>query len=440
MLELFMKPNEGIAEIGDSFKEYVNLLAAAMNHADREGPLEDYCRGLLLPGERKSVEPMAAQAAPRQTSAKHQSLLHFIGNGGWSDEEVLDVVADHVIPRMNVDAEELSWIIDDTGIPKSGAHSVGVARQYCGRLGKTANCQVAVTLSIATEEASLPIAHRLYLPESWVEDVEKRRVAKIPDDVEFLTKPQIALRQIRQAIDKERPRGIVNADAGYGNGTDFRDELTKLGLKYIVGVLPTIGVWQPGAGPLPPKPPHKGRGQPQKLLRRDDQHQPVTARELAIEMKEKFRRVSWGEGARGTKRSRFLATRVRPSHRDYQRTKPRPEEWLLIEWPESEKEPTGYWLSTLPRNTSLRKLVARAKLRWRVEDDYRELKQEVGFGDYEGRGWIGFHHHATLSIASYGFLMGERLFSPSGRVDPRSILQAPSLPEGFRPRGSSHKN
>jgi len=435
MLNLFMKPHERILKIGGQFKEYVSLLAGAIGHADRVGPLEEYCSGLFLPIRRKSVEPVAAVIDPGRTSAKHQSLLHFVGNAPWSDEAVLDVVTGYVLPSMRTDAEELSWIMDDTGMPKKGKHSVGVAHMYCGQLGKQANCQVAVSLSIATEEASLPIAHRLYLPKSWAEDPERREKTKVPADIRFLTKPEIALQQIDLAIEKKLPRGIVNADAGYGNGTEFRDALTKRRLKYIVGVLPTMGVWPQGTGPLPPKP-HSGTGRPPTRARRDEDHQPITAKDLAFNLQEKFRTVTWREGAKGKMSSCFTSVRVRPSHGDDRGKVMREEEWLLVEWPDGESEPTKYWLSTLPKNTSLRKLVARTKLRWRIGRDYQELKQEVGFGDYEGRGWIGFHHHATLCIASYGFLVAARLFSPSGRSDPRRELALPTLPEGLRPRGS----
>ncbi len=210
-------------------------------------------------------------------------------------------------------------------------------------------------------------------------------------------------------------------------------------LPYVVGINNNTSVWRPGEAPLSPQPRPSGWGRPAKCVGRDASHQLVTFLELAQALPEKkYRSVNWREGSRGTMRSRFAAVRVRPAHRDYLRSKPRPEEWLLIEWPEGESEPTKYWLSTLPRRTSLKKLVDTAKLRWRIERDYQELKQEVGLGHYEGRGWRGFHHHATLCIAAYAFLMVERLsFSPSG-VSPGALaLKAPAVPRAYRPRGSA---
>jgi SRSO17 transposase len=273
---------------------------------------------------------------------------------------------------------------------------VGVARQYCGQLGKTENCQVAVSLSIANEFASLPIAYQLYLPEEWTEDRERCSKAGVPEEVTFRTKPQIALAQLRAALAAGVPKGVVAADADYGNGAEFRDALTELGLWYAVGVLSTTRVWAEGRRPLPP-PAWCGKGRPPTRLRRAPEHQPVTAKELALENKARFRWVSWREGTKGQLRGRFLALRVRSAHRDYQRHEAREEEWLVVEWPESEPEPTKYFLSTLPKNMSLRQLGRRMKLRWRIERDYEELKQELGLTHYEGRGWRGFHHHATLT-------------------------------------------
>ena len=309
-------------------------------------------------------------------------------------------------------------------------------KQYCGQLGKTENCQVAVSLSVANQSASLPIAYRLFLPEVWAQDMARRRTAGVPDEVVFQKKADIALAQIRAAVNAGVPKGVVDADAGYGNDTDFRDEITALGLRYAVGVQPTTSVWRKGTGPLPAAP-YSGRGQPPKLLRRDAEHQPVSVKAVALSLPEgSFRKVTWREGTKGAQDSRFAAVRIRPAHRDYQRTEPRPEEWLLIEWPEGEPEPTKYWLSTLPKRTSVKKLVETAKLRWRIERDDQELKDEIGLGHYEGRGWRGFHHHATLSIAAYAFLVAERgLFSPSG-VGGRPRLEGARLPRGFRPRGA----
>jgi SRSO17 transposase len=419
------------------FAAYVEGLAKALGHADRVAPLKAYCTGLILPGERKSIEPMAARVEPGRVQAAHQSLHHFVAKADWSDQSVLAMVRAEVLPAIERRGPIRAWIVDDTGFPKKGAHSVGVARQYCGQLGKQDNCQIAVSLSVANDHASLPVAWRLYLPEGWANDRARRAKAGVPEDVVFGTKPEIALNQIRTALSAGVPSGVVLADAGYGIDTAFRTGLTAMGLSYIVGIQSSTSLWSPGMGPLPPKA-WSGRGRPPSLIRRHPEHKPVAAKGLAQTLPESaWRTVTWREGAKGSLTSRFAAVRVRPAHRDYWRSAPRPEEWLLIEWPKGESEPTKYWLSNLPQDMALANLVDLAKLRWRIERDYQELKQEIGLGHYEGRGWRGFHHHATLSIAAYGFLVSERsLIPPSG---PRSatLLKAPRLPKGYRPRGAA---
>jgi SRSO17 transposase len=260
-----------------------------------------------------------------------------------------------------------AWIIDDTGYPKKGKHSVGVARQYCGQLGKKDNRQIAVSLSVANRHASLPIAYRLYLPKEWVSDPARRAKAGVPEDVAFQTKPAIALAQIAQALQEGVPRGTVLMDAGYGVNTALREGVTALGLNYIAGILPQTSVWAPGSGPLPPKPP-TGKGGPPKLLRREGGHQPVAAKDLALSLPPRaFETIAWREGACETLSSRFARVRVCPAHRDYNLTAPRLEEWLIIEWPEGEAEPTKYWLSTFSKNIALQSLVDLTKLRWRIE-------------------------------------------------------------------------
>src|SRR4051812_24072517 len=414
------------------FADYVAALVGVIGHADRATPLRDYCTGLLMPAARKSVEPMAAITAPARVAAQHQSLLHFVGQAPWSDAAVLTKVRDLVLPGIERAGPIEAWIIDDTAFPKKGRHSVGVARQCCGQLGKQENCQVAVSLPVANERASLPVAFELYLPEDWAGDPARRAKAGVPPDLPFRTKPRIALGQIRRALADGVPPGVVLGDAGYGIDTDFRAALTALALPYVLGVQSTAGVWPPGHGPLSPKP-WSGRGRPPKLRRRDAGHQPVTAKDLASALPPSaWRTVGWREGSRGELSGRFAAVRVRPSHRDYWRADPHPEEWLLVEWPEAKEEPTRYWLSTLPETAPIEGLVATAKMRWRIERDYQELKQELGLDHYEGRGWRGFHHHATLCIAAYGFLVRERsLFPPQARFRGRVL----ALPAGWRPRG-----
>ena len=419
------------------FSAYVEGLAKALGHADRVAPLKAYCTGLILPGERKSVEPMAARVEPGRVQAAHQSLHHFVAKADWSDEAVLAMVRAEVLPAIERQGAIRAWIVDDTGFPKKGIHSVGVARQYCGQLGKQDNCQIAVSLSVANDHASLPVAWRLYLPEGWANDPARRAKAGVPEDVVFRTKPEIALDQIRTALSAGVPGGVVLADAGYGVDTAFRSGLTAMGLSYIVGIQSSTSLWSPGVGPLPAKA-WSGRGRPPSLIRRDPEHKPVAAKELAQTLPESaWRSVTWREGAKGSLTSRFAAVRVRPAHRDYWRSAPRPEEWLLIEWPKGESEPTKYWLSNLPQDMVFADLVDMAKLRWRIERDYQELKQEIGLGHYEGRGWRGFHHHATLAIAAYGFLVSERSLIPPSAPRSATLLKAPRLPKDYRPRGAA---
>ncbi len=418
------------------FSAYVEDLAAVLGHADRAGPFRAYCTGLLLPGARKSVEPMAARLEPARVPATHQSLHHFVANAEWSDQALLGAVRRRVLPAIERRGAIRAWIVDDTGFPKKGTHSVGVARQYCGQLGKQDNCQVAVSLSLANDRASLPVAYRLYLPEAWAKDSIRCGKAGIPDEITFQTKPEIALGQIRDARDSGLPPATVLADAGYGVDTDFRDGISKLGLLYIAGIHSSTSLWAPGTGPLPPKR-WRGQGRPPSRIRRDPRHQPVSAKELALGLpKRAWHRVTWREGTNTKLTSRFAVVRVRPAHRDYHRSTPRAEEWCLIEWPKGEPEPSKYWLSTLPAETRLGALVNLCKLRWRIERDYQELKQELGLGHYEGRGWRGFHHHASLSIAAYGFLIAEQAAIPPSGPRQAWFRQAPRLPRGYRPRGS----
>jgi SRSO17 transposase len=407
------------------FAVYVAGLAGVLGHADRIGPLRDYCTGLILPGERKSVEPMAAKTAPSRTAAQHQSLLHFVGIASWSDEKVLAKVREMVLPAMERQGPIEAWIIDDTGFPKQGKHSVGVQHQYCGQLGKEANCQVAVSLSIANHSASLPVAYRLYLPKEWAEDAARRKKAGVPSDIRFKTKPEIALEQIRWACEAGLPRGVALMDGAYGTDSRLRTGMTALGVSYVVGIQPKILVWPPGTGP-------RRKGRPLNNTGRRDEPDLISAKRLALDLpKHAWRTIRWREGSAERLSSRFARVRVRVGHSQLM-----PEllsqEWLLIEWPEGEAEPTK-----LPANIGFRQLVDFAKLRWRIERDYQELKQEVGLGHFEGRGWRGFHHHATMCIAAYGFLVSERETIPPSRPRTATLFQTPALPDDYRPRGSS---
>ncbi|MGH8132998.1 MAG: IS701 family transposase [Steroidobacteraceae bacterium] len=417
-------------------EKYMEYVCEALGHADRHTGFADYGRALMLPIERKSVEPLAAHVEPWNVPAKHQSLHHVVAQSAWSDEAVLARVREWVSPALKV-AQGCYWIVDDTGFPKKGKHSVGVARQYCGQVGKQDNCQVAVSLSLASEEGSVPMTWRLYLPQEWADDKRRREKAGVPEQVEFATKNEIALAQIRSAKGAGVPVGVVLADAAYGNDTGFREAVSAMELDYCVGVQSSSTVWTGSHGPRPPQArKNPGRGRPASRLRRDPKQPPQSAKEVALSLPSRaWRTVSWREGTNYTLRSRFAALRVRVAHRDYKRTRERAAEWLLIEWPHGEAEPRKYWLSSLPAKNSLRTLAHTAKARWRIERDYQELKQEFGLGHYEGRGWRGFHHHASLCIAAYGFLLDQRLKSGDSKKN-SARSKAFALPAGYKPRGS----
>jgi SRSO17 transposase len=395
------------------FASYLDGLAMVMGHAARVGPMRDYCSGLLLPCERKSVEPIAAATAPERVGAQHQALLHFVAEGAWSDEVVLAKVREMVLPKIERHGAVRAWIIDDTSFPKHGAHSVGVTHQYCGELGKQENCQVAVSLSLANHHGSLPVSYRLYLPKGWAEDRKRRRKAGVPDEIDFQTKPKIALDQLAWACAAGLPRGVVLMDQAYGTDAALRRGARELGLDYSAAV-PARTLVEGGKS-------NQGK---------------MTAQTLALGLpKRAWQTITWREGSAEPLRSRFARVRVRA--RGEGCTPNEPEEWLLIEWPKGETAPTKYWLSTLSMNIAFDALVDITMMRWRIERDYQDLKQEVGLGHFEGRGWRGFHHHATMCIAAYGFLISERGAIPPSERRCQIVLPQPAVPKGWRPRGAA---
>ena len=310
---------------------------------------------------------MAALTAPERTAAQQQSMLHFIGKGDWSDAAVLTKVRGHVLPHMTVHGAISAWIIDDTGFPKKGKHSVGVARQYCGQLGKQDNCQVAVSLSVSNDHASLPVAYRLYLPEMWVKDPERRAKVGVPDDIEFKTKPQIALEQIEWGVSTGLPRGVVIADAAYGVEARFRTRIGELGLTYALGVKSTTTVWAPGTLSKPPKP-YSGRGRRSVRPVHDEANKPAGVEQLALQLPAvDWRTITWRQGTNERLSGRFARVRVRSADaRDVATEKIR-EEWLLTEWLEGEEKPTKFWFSTLDETVTFAHLVHVVKQRWRIE-------------------------------------------------------------------------
>lgn len=424
-------------DLSTEFEHYMAHLAKGLGHADRHSGLRGYCTGLMLPLSRKSIEPMAARVDPLHASARHQSLHHFVAKAQWSDQELLRRVAQWVVPKMDFSAGGW-WIIDDTGFPKKGIHSVGVTRQYCGQLGKQDNCQVAVSVSLACEQGSLPVAWQLYLPHAWAEDAVRRKKAGTPEDIEFETKPQIALQQLRRLLGDAAPRHCVLADAGYGIDYAFRQGLSDLGLLYMVGVTSAVVVWPPGVQPLPPKP-YSGMGRPPVVPRRNAKRQPMSVKALAQGLPDTaWQTINWREGSNETLAGRFAALRVRCAGGNVGKARLLPQQWLLIEWPAGQAEAEKYYLSTLPETTALDGLVRAAHMRWRIERDYQDLKQDLGLGHCEGRSWRGFHHHASLTIAAYGFLMAQRLGAGSGASNKKNFIerQVPAIPKDYLPRGS----
>ena len=418
------------ASLETRFEQYCEGMVAALGHADRAAPAKWYLQGLMLPGGRKSVEPMAARLHPQDVRSAHQSMHHLVSTSEWSDRSLLAAVAQKVLPALTRHGKEpCFWIIDDTGFPKKGTHSVGVARQYCGQTGKTDNCRVAVSLSLATGLGSLPLSYQLYLPAEWADNPERRKAAGIPEGTGFSTKNQMAAAQIRAALAAGVPRGVILGDAAYGDDSELRDGLTERGLAYALGVRPQTAVWWGTHQPATPPPP-SSRGRPRVRVQRDAAHQPINVRDVAKTLPAgAFCTVTWRPGTAEALSGRFARVRVVAAHENRARSA----EWLIIEWPCGEPEPTRYWLSTLAEDLSFEALVDAIKGRWRIERDYQELKQELGLGHYEGRNWRGFHHHASLCIAAYGFLILERL--RSGKKN-RARFKEPALPEGFRPRGA----
>jgi SRSO17 transposase len=354
--------------------------------------------GLLGDAERKSVEPLAARACadPARANPEHQRLLHFIAESQWSDHAVRRAAAQYAIAVIGQRESVATWIIDDTGFLKQGSHSVGVQRQYTGSAGKITNCQIGVSLSVATLSTHLPVDFELYLPESWTSDAHKRREGAVPKDIAFRTKPELALEMIRRALRDNVPHGVLLADAAYGNSSAFRAAIRAEGLDYAVGIEGSTKVWPVAA---------RGLGQPQSV------------RELAMALgKRSYRAVTWRDGTRAPLWSWFAARRVVACHDDGTAVDEREELWLLIEWPPSEDEPTKFTLATLPKRTSVETLALMTKERWRTERVYEDLKGELGLDHFEGRRFRGWHHHVSVALCCYAFIVAElaRSFSPSG--------------------------
>jgi SRSO17 transposase len=392
-----------VAALDRRLDRFLADLTASLGRSERHRWAKVYLQGLLLDGGRKSIEPLAERIA----GADVQSLRQFVGQSPWAVEQIQQRLAEKVADLM---AEPEVWMIDETSFPKAGEASVGVARQYCGALGKVANCQVAVSLHWSTCEASCPLAWRLYLPQSWLETPARRAEGKIPDDIVYRSKNQLALELIDQVLSWAVPRLPVVADSAYGNDFDFRAGLREWGLQYAVAVEPNIKVWTTDPN-LVPRAAGKPRGRPREHPALKDLPEAKTLTELAKELpKQAWRNITWRQGTKGPMRSRFAQVKVWAAHGWKRQEHPkRVMEWLLIEWPEDAIAPTDYWLAQLgEQSLGLRRLVKTARARWRVEMDYRELKEELGLDHYEGRHWLGWHHHVTLVSMAFAFLRTEQ--------------------------------
>jgi SRSO17 transposase len=397
-----MTPRE-LKALDQKLMTFLEDLLAPLGRSERRHWARVYIQGLLLDGERKSIEPMAS----RIPGADVQALRQFVGQSPWAVESVQRELARKVVDLLS---EPEVWILDETSFPKAGEHSVGVARQYCGALGKVANCQVAVTLHWSSGEASCPLGWRLYLPREWIEDGERAQEVKLPEGLPYRSQAELALELIDQMLSWEVPRLPVVADSAYGNSFEFREQLRRRELDYVMAVESKTVVWteDPNAVPWPPPrktgrprryPPLASLATPQDLA--------TVARQLPAAA---WKKVIWRGGSRGPQSSRFARLQGWAAHGWRAQEHPqRVAEWLLMEWPEGEPEPTKYWLAQLgPGRPGLRRLVRMGHARWRIEMDYRELKEELGLDHFEGRQWLGWYHHVTLVTMAYAFLRLEQ--------------------------------
>ena len=395
---------EGLAgvapEVKDRLVAYMADVAAGLGRVEQRRSAGVYARGLIEAGARKSLEPIVARLGGG--AVEYEGLQHFLADSPWDQAVIERAVAERVCPVIAPDA----WVLDDTGVVKDGKHSPGVKRQYSGTLGKTGNCQVTVSLHAVGTGGTIPLGFTLYLPEEWCEDRERCRKAKIPDSVAFATKPalggELAVRAAGWAI----ARAPVLGDQAYGDDSKLRARLDGEQLEYVLSVSPTTTVFEAGTRfEIPPTKP--GRGRPRTVPKPDQDH--TSVKNLAGSLPaEAWQTVTYRDHDDQPVNSRFAFVRViaaRPvtEHRQQPR-----EEWLIIEWPQRHTEPSDYWLSNLPGDSPPERLARLARLRWMIELDYRQLKGELGLDHYEGRSYLGFHHHCAIVIAAHGFLTLER--------------------------------
>jgi SRSO17 transposase len=383
----------------ERLKGFLDEMLANLGRSERRQWGGVYVRGLLSTGGHKATASMAALAPDGNV----QSMQQFIGQSPWPWEPLRKSLARRLAMALNPVA---AWVVDDTGFPKKGTHSVGVARQYSGTLGKIGNCQVAVSLHYATDDAAVPLDFALYLPEEWL-DEEHRQKAGIPKEVTFQPKWSLGLALIDRALGWEVPRGVISADVGYGNITEFRAGLAERKLLFMVGIQSATTVWTDSGNLLAPERGQRGRPRRKPL----EVGTPISVSDMAQGWpQEHWQRLTWREGTRGPMAGRFAAARVLPSHGYQHGGSKEGSLWLLAEWSEEEAAPTKFWLANLPKDTSLLSLVRLAKIRWWIEQGYQQLKDELGMDDYEGRSWQGWHHHVTMTMLAFGFLTLEALY------------------------------
>lgn len=396
-----MRP-QTLKSLENRLTHFLEELTEPMGRSERRHWAQVYVQGLLLDGDRKSIEPMADRIA----EADVQALRQFVGQSPWAVEEVQRRLAEKVVDLLS---QPEVWIIDETAFPKAGEHSVGVARQYCGTLGKVANCQVAVSLHWSSAEASCPLSWRLYLPQEWIEDRERAAQVKLPEGIVYQSKTELALELIDQALEWEVPVLPLVADSFYGNDFGFRQHLRQRNLPYVVEVEPSTVVWT--EDPNVPLPPQKQTGRPRRYPPLQALPRPQNLKAVVEQLPASvWKNVTWRQGSRGPQRSRFAKIPVWAAHGWREQKHPqRVAEWLLVEWPQAEAEPTKYWLAHFESHPpGMRRFVRIAKARWRIELDYRELKEELGLDHYEGRHWLGWHHHVYLVSLAYAFLRSEQ--------------------------------
>jgi SRSO17 transposase len=405
------------------FSDFIAHLAPSLGRKDREVMLRDYCAGLISPCERKSMEPIAAMATVESgvsVQTMHQRIHHFVSNSQWDGQALIQSAMEYARPAFHKHGGVSALIVDDTGFPKKGTQSVGVSRQYCGRLGKQDNCQVAVSLHMACTEFAMPISWRLFVPETWANEKARMERAGVPQEfARHQSKPMIALDLLTKALgDGCVQKAPVLADAGYGHSSEFRDGLDDLGLMYAVAV----------------------QGSTTVRIQADAD---AKANSIAVEniytkadsALVKPRKIVFRDGAKGAMSGRFAALRVTVAHKGKAR-QTRQSQWLLLEWEGQDERPSKFHLSNLPETTKLQELASLVHLRFRIEQDYGHLKDDLGLDHFEGRSWNGFHHHLALCSAAYAYLITRR-----GRFSPCAIravtrLKKPALPQDYLPRGT----